>query len=174
MTIFNKKNVQSSKREFHEKDLTASEITEIYNLLKEQYDVIEDKIRLSVDKSDWAALSDLVKRRQSLQSALEEIDQLQMESSKENKDTFKSKVSQGFRKSSSFTEEKGIQLSKTVWNNLEKINQSSHHILAKAVDVTSDTVSWTNHINQRASRMVISKASKGLSKIADVFEQEPK
>ncbi|WP_139223966.1 hypothetical protein [Lentibacillus halodurans] len=168
-----KKNVRkgydSQSELLNGKSISIPEVKTIYKALLSQNEDIAHEIVDSVERNDYVRLSNLITKRNKIQTAIEEIEALH-ENDLSKQQSFKQRIADGLSRSAEFTGTKGEDAVIKVTNSIEKVNQSAHNIASKTLDVSDKTIKKGNQLNHKAGKYLVQKTSNGISKLADVIK----
>ncbi|MEN1966603.1 hypothetical protein WMZ97_00880 [Lentibacillus sp. N15] len=152
------------------KSISMPEIRTIYQTLIDQYEGLSSEIVDSIERNDYVRLSHLLTRRKKLQTALEDIESLHEDELIPQR-TVKERIANVFKVSAEVTESKGEDTLIKITDSIEKVNHSAHNIASKTLGFSNKTISKGNQLNHSVGKFLVNKTSKGLSKLADVFNK---
>ncbi|WP_186576903.1 hypothetical protein [Aquibacillus kalidii] len=153
------------------KGVFIPEIKTIYQSLLNERERIQDEIVDSIECNDYVKLSQLLASRSRIQTALLEVEALHEDVLKNNIST-KERVSYVLTNVAESLESKGEDELLNVIKSLEKMNQSTHSLVAKSLDFSSIAISKGNQFNHKAGKFLVKKTSNGLSKLADAINKK--
>lgn len=153
------------------RNISIPEVKSIYQTLIEQYEGLSVEIVDSVERNDYVRLSHLLTRRKRLQVALDDIKSLHRDELF-TQQTIKARINHALKSSAEITETKGEDVLIKVTNSIDKVNHSAHNIASKTLDFSTKTISKGNQLNNSVGKFLVNKTSKGLSKLADVFNKQ--
>lgn len=153
------------------RSISIPEVKSIYQTLLNQYEDLSVEIVDSVERNDYVRLSHLLSRRKKLQTALDDIKSLH-EDELITQQTIKARVNNALKSSAEITKAKGEDVLIKVTNSIDKVNYSAHNIASKTLDFSAKTISKGNQLNNSVGKFLVNKTSKGLSKLADVFNKQ--
>lgn len=166
-----RKKYQSTNELLNGRSISTLEVKSIYQTLIDQYEGISVEIVDSVERNDYVNLSHLLTKRKKLQTALDDIKSLH-EDELITRQTIKNRITSALKTSAEITESKGEDVLISVTNSIDKVNQSTHSIASNTLDFSTKTISKGNKLNHSVGKFLVNKTSKGLSKLADVFNQQ--
>lgn len=153
------------------RSISMSEVKSIYRTLIEQYELLSVEIVDSVERNDYVRLSHLLSKRKKLQTALDDIKSLYGDELI-TQQTVKVRINHALKSSAEITEAKGEEVLVKVTSSIDKVNHSAHYIALKTLDFSAKTISKGNQLNNSVGKFLVNKTSKGLSKLADVFNKQ--
>lgn len=153
------------------RNISIPEVQSIYQTLIEQYEGLSVEIVDSVERNDYVRLSHLLTRRRNLQTALDDIKSLYGDELI-TQQTIKARINHALKSSAEITEAKGGDVLIKVTNSIDKVNHSAHNIASKTLDFSTKTISKGNQLNNSIGKYLVNTTSKGLSKLADVFNKQ--
>ncbi|WP_029265820.1 hypothetical protein [Virgibacillus alimentarius] len=164
-------NFEDTNEMLNGKSISIPEVQSIYQSLIEQYEGLSVEIVDSVEGNDYVRLSHLLARRRKLQTALDDIKSLHEDELITQRST-KERIANVLKTSAEMTESKGEDALIKITDSLEKVNHSAHSIASKTLDLSTKTISKGNQLNHSVGKFLVDKTSKGLSKLADVFDKQ--
>ncbi|SFA93695.1 hypothetical protein SAMN04488072_10411 [Lentibacillus halodurans] len=164
-------NFEGTNELLNGRSISITEVQSIYQSLFEQYEGLSVEIVDSVERNDYVRLSHLLARRKKLQTALDDIKTLH-EDELITQRSVKGRIASVLKTSAEMTESKGEDALIKITDSLEKVNHSTHSITSKTLDLSTKTISKGNQLNHRVGKFLVDKTSKGLSKLADVFNKQ--
>jgi len=153
------------------RNISIPEVQSIYQTLLEQYESLSVEIVDSVERNDYVRLSHLLTKRRNLQTALDDIKSLYGDELI-TQQTIKARINNVLKSSAEITEAKGGDVLIKVTNSIDKVTHSAHNIASKTLDFSTQTISKGNQLNNSVGKFLVNKTSKGLSKLADVFNKQ--
>lgn len=153
------------------KGVSIPEIKTIYQSLLNENERINDEIVDSIECNDYVRISHLLGSRNKIQRALKEVEALH-EEDLNNYASTKERVSYALTNAAELLESKGEDVLLTVIKSLDKMNQSTHSLVAKSLDFSSKAFSTGNQLNHKAGKFLVKKTSQGLSKLADAINKK--
>lgn len=153
------------------RSISIPEVKSIYQTLIDQYESLSVEIVDSVERNDYVRLSHLLTRRKQLQTALDNIKSLHGDELI-TQQSIKDRINHALKSSAEIAEAKGEDVLFKVTNSIDKVNHSAHNIASKTLDFSTKTISKGNQLNNSIGKYLVDKTSKGLSKLADVFNKQ--
>lgn len=153
------------------KGVPIPEIKTIYQSLLNENERIKDEIVDSIECNDYVRLSHLLVSRSKIQSAIKDVESLHEADLKDYVST-KKRVSQVLSNAANSLETNGKDVLLNVTNSLEKMNQSAHSLVTKSLDISSKAFSKGNQLNLKAGKLLLIKASQGLSKLSNAINKK--
>ncbi|MGG4179280.1 hypothetical protein ABEW03_08215 [Virgibacillus pantothenticus] len=166
-----RKNLWLDNELINGKGVPIPEIKTIYQSLLNENERIKDEIVDSIECNDYVRLSHLLDSRSKIQTALLEVEALHEDDLKNNVST-KERVSYALTNAAESLESKGEDVLLNVIKSLEKMNQSTHSLVTKSLDISSKAFSKGNQFNHKAGKFLVKKTSQGLSKLADTINKK--
>jgi hypothetical protein len=153
------------------KGVPIPEIKTIYQSLLNENERIKDEIVDSIECNDYVRLSQLLDSRSKIQTALLSVEALHEDDLKDNIST-KERFSYALTNAAESLELRGEDVLLNVIKSLEKMNQTTHRLVTKSLDISSKAFSKGNQLNHKAGKFLVKKTSKGLSKLADAINKK--
>jgi len=153
------------------KRVSIPEIKTIYQSLLDQDVRIASEIVDSIECNDYVRLSHLLASRSKIQSAIKEVESLHEDDLKDYVST-KERVSHVISNAAESMGSKGEDVLLNVINSLEKLNQTTHGLVTKSLDISSKAISKGNQLNHKAGKFLVKKTSQGLSMLADAINKK--
>lgn len=166
-----RKNLWLNHELINGKGVSIPEIKTIYQSLLNENERIKDEIVDSIECNDYVRLSHLLASRSKIQTALIEVEALHEDDLKNNVST-KERVSYVLTSAAESLESRGEDVLLNFIESLEKMNQSTHSLVTKSLDISSKAFSKGNQLNHKAGKFLVKKTSKGLSKLADAINKK--
>lgn len=166
-----RKNLWMDHKLINGKGVPIPEIKTIYQSLLNENERIKDEIVDSIECNDYVRLSHLLVSRNKIKTALKEVEALH-EGDLNNYASTKERVSYALTNAAELLESKGEDVLLTVIKSLDKMNQSTHSLVAKSLDFSSKAFSTGNQLNHKAGKILVKKTSQGLSKLADAINKK--
>lgn len=166
-----RKNLWMEREMINGKGVPISEIRSIYQSLLNEDERINDEIVDSIECNDYVRLSHLLVSRNKIKTALKEVEALHEDDLKNYVST-KERVSYALTNAAESLESKGEDALLDVIKSLEKMNQSTHSLVTKSLDISSKAFSKGNQLNHKAGKFLVKKTSHGLSKLADAINKK--
>jgi hypothetical protein len=153
------------------KGVPIPEIKSIYQSLLNENERIKNQIVESIESNDYVRLSHLLTSRSKIQTAIKEVESLH-ENDLKNYVSTKERVSYILTNAAESLESKGEDVLLNVIKSLEKMNQSTHSLVTKSLDISSKAFSKGNQLNHKAGKLLLKKTSQGLSKLSDAINKK--
>lgn len=153
------------------KAVPIPEIKTIYQSLLHENERIKDEIVDSIECNDYVRLSHLLVSRNKIQTALKEVEALHEDDLKNCVST-KERLSYALTNAAESLESRGEDVLLNAIKGLEKMNQSTHSLVTKSLDISSKAFSKGNQLYHKAGKFLVKKTSQGLSKLADTINKK--
>ena|SRR5699024_3335039 len=153
------------------KGVSIPEIKTIYRSLLNENERIKDEIVDSIECNDHVRLSHLLASRSKIQTALIEVEALHEDDLKNNVST-KERVSYVLTNAAESLESRGEDVLLNFTESLENMNQYTHSLVTKSLNISSKAFSKGNQLNHKAGKFLVKNTSKGLSKLADAINKK--
>ncbi|MFC4387834.1 hypothetical protein ACFOZ1_08420 [Gracilibacillus marinus] len=166
-----RKNLWMDHELINGKGVPIPEIRTIYQSLLNENERIKDEIVDSIECNDYVRLSQLLDSRSKIQTALLSVEALHEDDLKDKVST-KERVSYVLTNVAESLESRGEDALLNVIQGLEKMNQSTYRLVTKSLDISSKAFSKGIQLNHKAGKYLVTKTSKGLSKLADAINKK--
>ena len=166
-----RKNLWMDHELINGKGVFIPEIKTIYQSLLNENERIKDEIVDSIECNDYVRLSQLLDSRSKIQTALLEVKGLHEDDLRDNIST-NERFSYALTNTAESLEPRGEDVLLNVIKSLEKMNQTTHRLVTKSLDISSKAFSKGNQVNHKAGKFLVKKTSKGLSKLADAINKK--
>ncbi|MEK4298895.1 hypothetical protein MKY30_05615 [Oceanobacillus sp. FSL W8-0428] len=164
-----RKNLWMDHELINGKGVSITEIKTIYQSLLDQDVRIASEIVDSIECNDYVRLSHLLASRSKIQSAIKEVESLHEDVLKVST---KKRISHVISNAAESMGSKGEDVLLNVINSLEKLNQTTHGLVTKSLDISSKAISKGNQLNHKAGKFLVKKTSQGLSMLADAINKK--